>query len=424
MENFMNLDSKVTEIESLLEQHNSFRENCLNLIASENIPSPLVERLLVEDLDRRYGNYSGIDLHQRSYQGNGFIAQIEEYAHNLAKQLFGAAYADLRPLSGNIAGIATTFALGSPGDTVLEVDGGHRYAYKLASSPLQVELRSVPIPWDGVNYNIDLPQTIALIREYRPKLINIGTARFLFPHPIQEIKAELRKSNPESYLIYDAAHVMGLIAGKRFQAPLQEGADVLISSTHKTLAGPQGGMILTNERAIAEKIAAAITPLLVANHHLSRLPALAGTFLEWMACGEEHADAIIRNAKALGRALDERGVPLVGAELGYTESHTLLPIVDKFGEGKAIADALEACHIITGVSGIPAELGTHGLRIGVQEATRRGMTEADAPEIADCIVDTLRKHDLADVKRRVIALAKRFDQMRFTLESTSAFPSN
>ena len=409
---------KVQEIESLLEKHNSFRENCLNLIASENIPSPMVERLLVEDLDRRYGNYSGIDLHRRSYQGNRFIAQIEELAHQLAKQLFGAAYVDLRPLSGNIAGIAAIFALGSPGDTVLEVDNGHRYAHKLASSPLQVKLQSIQIPWDGARYNIDLNQTISLIQQHRPKLVIIGSGLFLFPQPVRELKETMRKYNPGSYLIYDAAHVMGLIAGKRFQFPLQEGADVVISSTHKTLAGPQGGMILTNDRAIAEKIASAITPLLVANHHLSRLPALAGTFLEWLTCGESHASAIIDNAKALAGALHERGVPLAGEGLGFTESHTLLPIVDKFGEGKAIADSLEACHIIAGASRLPAELGTHGLRIGVQEVTRRGMTETDAPEIADCIVDVLHGQNHADVKRRVIALAKRFNQIRFTLEPT------
>ena len=413
----MNFDAKVQKIESLLEKHRAFRENCLNLIASENVPSPLVERLLAGDLDHRYGNYTGINLHERAYQGNQFIAQIEELAHELAKQLFGASYIDLRPLSGNIAGIATTFALGGPGDTILEVDNGHRYGHKLATSPLKVEFQSIPIPWDGVRYNIDLDATLLLIREHRPKLVIIGSALFLFPQPVRELKETMRKCNPDSYLIYDAAHVMGLIAGGRFQSPLQEGADVIISSTHKTLAGPQGGIILTNDREIAERIGPAIAPLLVSNHHLSRLPALAGTFLEWMACGTEHASAIIDNAKALGSALHERGIRLVGDELGFTESHTLLPIVDEFGEGKELADRLEACHLITGAAKIPEEYGTQGLRIGVQEVTRRGMTEADAPEIADCIVDALRGHNLTDVKQRVMALAKRFNQIRFTLDS-------
>lgn len=415
----MELAVKVQDIESLLQKHGKFRGDCLNLIASENTPSPLVERLLSEELNRRYGYYAGIDLHQRAYRGNRFILQIEETAQELAKQLFGAAYVDLRPLSGNIAGIAATFALGSPGDTVLEVHNAHRYAHKLASSSLEVELQSIAIPWDGAKYNINLDRTISLIQQHRPKLVTIGSALFLFPQPVRELKAAMRKCRPDSYLIYDAAHVMGLIAGGRFQSPLNEGADVIVTSTHKTLAGPQGGMILTNDCTIAERIGSAIAPLLVANHHLGRLPALAATFLEWLTFGDAHANAIIDNAKALGKALDERGLRLVGAKLGYTESHTILLIVDEFGEGGTLARQLEACHIIVGSAEVPAELGTHGLRIGVQEVTRYGMTPSDAPEIAECILNALRGNNLDDVRRKVIALARRFNQIKFTLDDSS-----
>ena len=412
----MDFNEKVKEINSLLEQHNTFRGDCLNLIASENVPSPLVEGLLVEDLDQRYGNYSGIDLQARVYQGNRFIVQIEELAQELAKQLFGAAYVDLRPLSGNIAGIATTFGLASPGDIALEVHNGHQYALKLAASPLKVSLESIEIPWDGLRSNIDLDQTIVLIQKHRPKLVTIGSGVFLFPQPAHELREAMNRYCPDSYLIYDAAHVMGLIAGGRFQSPLEEGADVVISSTHKTLAGPQGGIILTNDKALAEQIGPAVAPLLESNHHLGRLPALAGTFLEWMACGAEHADAIISNAKALGQALHQRGIRLLGQELGFTESHTLIPIVDEFGESKAMADQLEACNIIAGGASVPSELGEHGLRIGVQEVTRRGMTTAAVPEVADCIVDALKGDDVEGVKRRATALGRRFNGMRFTLE--------
>ncbi len=414
----MDFNGKVKEIRSLLAQHNRFRGDCLNLIASENVPSPLVEGLLVEDLDQRYGNYIGIDLRARLYQGNRFIVEIEALAQELAKQLFGAAYVDLRPLSGNLAGIATTFALGRPGDIALELHNGHQYADKLASSPLQVSLESIEIPWDGVRSNIDLDRTVALIREYRPKLVTIGSGVFLFPQPVRELKEAMNRYCPDSYLIYDAAHVLGLIAGGRFQSPLAEGADVVISSTHKTLAGPQGGIILTNDRSLAEQIGPAVAPLLESNHHLGRLPALAGTFLEWLACGGEHADAIISNAKALGKALQERDIRLLGQELGFTESHTLIPIVDEFGESKAMADRLEACNIIAGGASVPPELGLHGLRIGVQEVTRRGMTAVDVPEVADCIVNALKGKDLDGVRGRVIALAGRFHGMRFTLSES------
>lgn len=413
----MNLDRKVQEIECLIEKHKKFRRDCLNLIASENEPSPLVERMITEDLDRRYGNYQGIDPKKRVYRGSGFVAEIEAWTQDLAKQLFGAEFVELRPLSGNIAGLITTFALGRPGDTVLEVQYAHRYAGMLASSSLEVDLRTVPIPWDEVRFNIDLGQTVSLIRQHRPRLVTIGSAFFLFPQPVRELRKAMDQYTSDSYLIYDAAHVLGLIAGGRFQNPLQEGADVIISSTHKTLAGPQGGMILTNDRSIAERIGSATSPLIISNHHLSRLPALGATFLEWIVFGKEHANAIITNAKALGKALYERGIPVVGADFGFTESHTLLLIVDKFGEAKALADRLEACHVITGEIPLAEEVGKHGLRLGVQEVTRGGMTEADVPEVADCIADILGGKKLEAAKERVISLARRFRRVRFTRES-------
>jgi glycine hydroxymethyltransferase len=209
---------------------------------------------------------------------------------------------------------------------------------------------------------------------------------------------------------------MGLIAGGQFQSPLEEGADVIISSTHKTLAGPQGGMILTNDKSIAERIGPAIAPLLVSNHHLGRLPALAATFLEWAEFGKEHAKSIVSNAKSLGQALENRGVPLVGSALGFTESHTLILMVNQFGQAKTLANQLEKCNIITGAVRLSKELGTHGLRLGVQEITRQGMVETDAPAIANCIVDALRGN-LDAVKQQVIDLVKGFNQIRFTLNT-------
>ena len=412
----MSQNAKVQKLTSLLDKHEAYRDTCLNLIASENTPSPLVEELFDERLARRYGNYSGTDLYQRNYKGNRYIAEIEGYTQALAKELFGTAYVDFRPLSGNIAGIGTTFALAKPGDTALEVHNGHHYAEKLLSSPLKVELQSIPIPWDGLRSNIDLDATLALIAEHKPRIVNVGSGVFLFPQPVRELKQAMREANPDSYLIYDASHVIGLIAGGRFQSPFDEGADVIISSTHKTLAGPQGGMILTNDASIAERVAMGLYPLLMSNHHLNRLPALGGTFIEWMECGEAQADAIITNAKALGGALAKRGVPILGADLGFTESHTLILIVDKYGVGGALATHLEECHIITGAAGLSSEVGTSGLRIGVQEVTRWGMTPADAPDIAECIVSALSGGSPEALKPQVAKVAQRFDTIQFTVD--------
>jgi glycine hydroxymethyltransferase len=413
----MNLKEKVLELRGLVEGHRGFRRECLNLIASENTPSPFVEGFMAEDLNRRYAYYLGLDPREQSYQGSGYVAEIEAVAQELASQLFGAKYVELRALSGNIAGIISMFALGNQGDTVLEVQNAHQYAKKLAVSGLKVDLNAIAVPWDGLRYNVDLEATVTLIAEHRPKLVVLGSAMFLFPQPVREIKDAMEKHCPESLLIYDAAHVMGLIAGGRFQSPLEEGADVVITSTHKTLAGPQGGMILTNDQSIAERVAEATSPLMIANYHLARLPALAATFLEWLECGSAYADAIIANAKALGRALSERGVPCVGQDLDFTESHTVMPVVDAFGEGKAMANQLEACNVIVGSTEIPKEVGEQGLRVGVQEITRYGMVEEDAGEVAGCIVDGMAGRE--GVKERVTALADRFREVKFTVDDVN-----
>jgi len=415
----MTPEHTIQDLETLLENHRNFRADSLNLIASENVPSPLVESLISEDLSRRYGNYNGIDLQDRHYQGNRYIAQIEAQAHQLGRQLFNAAHIDLRPLSGNVAGLAAVFGLGHPGDTVLEVHNGHRYAAKLANSPLKVKLNSILVPWDGQRSNIDLDATVDLIEKHRPAMLIIGSGLFLFPQPVRQLRQALDRYCPQATLIYDAAHVLGLIAGKHFQDPLAEGADVIVSSTHKTFAGPQGGLILTNDPARAAAIGPALAPLIASNHHLGRLPALAATFAEWLHCGPAHAAAIIANAKALGQALYQRDISLVGADIGFTQSHTLLPIVNPFGHSKAIADRLEACGIIAGGVDLPEEYGGQCLRLGVQELTRTGMVPKDAEDIAACIVAALKGEDPDQVKARVKDLAQRFRQMCFTLNATS-----
>ena len=411
------IKEKLAGLQGAVDAHRAYRADCLNLIASENRPSPFVEGMLAEDLNRRYSYYLSTRPDEgQHYQGTKYSGEIESQVQSLGQELLGAKHVELRPLSGNIAGIIVTFALGRPGDTVLEVHNGHKYGEKLANSPLQVSLNSITIPWDGLRYTIDLNATVDLIKTHKPKIVLIGSAVFLFPQPVRELRDAMDRYCPDSYLVYDAAHVMGLIAGGRFQQPLEEGADVVITSTHKTLAGPQGGMMFTNRAEIAEAAAKVISPLMIANHHLARLPALGAAFLEWMAFGQAHADAIIQNSKALGQALTERGVPVVGEKWGYSESHTILPVVDSFGDAKTVADRLEECGIVCGGLELPEEYGAHGLRVGVQEATRWGMAGKDIGEVADCIKDGMAGKDTGEVRARAAGLAKRFSEVRFTFE--------
>lgn len=170
--------------------------------------------------------------------------------------------------AGHVAGVAVLMGLCSPGDLVLELgrDGdGHREGGKLASSPL-VPLEIEYLPFDQTSYNVDVVGTIQLIDRRQPRMVILGSSNFLFPHPVSAI-AEALKAYPDTLLVYDASHVMGFLAAGRFQDPLREGADLVIGSTHKTLPGPQGGIIFSNRSDLMDAVSQATYPALVTNHH-------------------------------------------------------------------------------------------------------------------------------------------------------------
>lgn len=369
-----------------------WRSDCLNLIASENVTSPLVSEMLLNDLSHRYGDYKGLDLKDRKYRGCRHIVSIEEKAQELGKRLFGARFMDLRPLSGHVAGIAVIMALTEPGDSVMELDegGGHRLNQKLSLCSL-ARLRTLPIPFDPSRYNVDLQRAEDLLRREKPQILILGSSQFLFPHPVKQFREMIDRFSPATVLLYDASHVLGLIAGRHFQQPLEEGADIVSASTHKTLGGPQGGLVFTNRSDLAEKVGEAIYPAIVTNHHLNRLPALAVVFLEMLAHGQRYATAVIANAKALAKEIHSRGISVVAETLGFTESHTLLLQVAKWGTGKDISERLEAANIIAGECRLPDSLGKEGIRMGSQEMTRYGLTPTGTSKIAELIVAALRE---------------------------------
>ncbi|MGA2632476.1 MAG: serine hydroxymethyltransferase [Terriglobia bacterium] len=393
-----------------IREHEEWRGRCWNLIASENITSPAVAALLVNDLSHRYGDYEGIDLNSRKYRGNRFIVQLEKKCHGLGRELFGAEHIDLRPLSGHIAGVAPLFTFCKPGDTVLELSqecGGHRLGGKLVNCPL-VPIRTQPLPFDADQFNIDVRQTLRLVESEKPRFIILGSSTFLFPHPVADLRHGIDTLGVGTLLQYDASHVLGLIAGKRFQKPLAEGADLITSSTHKTLGGPQGGLVLTNSGAIAEAVGKALQPGLLSNHHLHRLPALCQTFQEWLEKDGTDADRIVAASQALAAALERLGISVVASHLGYTASHTILVQTKQLGSAKDLALALEDADILAGACRLPGQWGPEGLRLGTQEVVRRGMRTEDMEEVASVIAALLKRElDPQSARKRVNALARK-----------------
>ncbi len=410
-------DGKRT-IEDLVAQHEVWRSRCVNLIASENALSPAVKRYLGCDLAQRYGDYVGRNIEARKYRGTRWAEQIEEMVTSLAAEVYKAKYVELRAISGHIAGSAVIMGLSKPGDTILELGrdlGSHRMAYKLGLASA-MSLKVDFLPFDPWSYNIDLPRAIEMVKRVRPRLVILGSSNFLFPHPVREMAAAL-EDLPETILAYDASHVLGLIAGGHFQDPLDEGARIVFGSTHKTLPGPQGGLILSNSLELMERVAATIYPAVVTNHHLSRLPALALALLEMKQWGDAYARQTIANAQRLAAAMDAKEVPVVSRDGHFTESHTILLRVASFGNGEDIANRLEQSNIIVTPAYLPEALGREGIRVGVQEITRLGAKEDDMAPLASLIAAVITgEKSPHDALCLVEEYASQFRSVHFTWE--------
>lgn len=378
--------------------------------------SPLVRSLLCSDLTQRYGDYAGRDLVARSYFGTRHIVALESLVERLAAEVFGALYVELRPLSGHIAGNCLIMALCRPGDLILELgrhDGGHRLATKLAASPL-INIEVDYLPFDASTFNVNVDQTLDLVRRRRPRLVIVGASNFLFPVPLQALSDGL-KDFEETILIYDASHVLGLIAGKRFQDPLQEGALVVLAGTQKSFPGPQGGLIYTNSKSLIDQISQVVHPAMLSNHHLARLPSLGLALQEMRLWGAEYADQVIRNAQALAEALFEQHIPVVGDGQRYTASHTVLINTQTLGDNYALGQSLDEAGIIVTAARLPKVLGGAGLRLGVNEITRRGAVKSHMKQIASLIADVvLSRRDPDRLSREIAALSGRFEGYAYT----------
>lgn len=403
-------------IEDLLARHTAWRRTTLNLIASENLVSPAVRAALANDLAARYADYPGRDPSNRRYRGTRYIAEIEAEAVRVAQGLFGARYVELRPIAGHLAGLAIILAVCRPGDTVLELGreaGGHREAGRLVVAP-GIDLDVQYLAFDAARFNVDTEAAVRQIEELRPSIVILGSSHFLFPHPVRAI-ADAVHAIPGSVLAYDASHVLGFLAAGRFQDPLREGADVVFGSTHKTFPGPQGGIIYTNDDALMEGVTPALSPGLITNHHPFRMPAMALALAEMAAWGGAYMDATLANARALGRALEAEGIPVVATDGRATDSHTVLAKVAGLGAGLDIALRLEASDIVVTHALLPPELGGEGLRLGSQEITRLGATEETMASVARLIADVaLERRPGATVAEDVASLARTLGPVRYT----------
>jgi glycine hydroxymethyltransferase len=413
----------VVYIRKQAKKNNELFAESLPMIASENVLSPLCREMLITDF---HGRYAEGTPGKRYYEGCKIFDLVEIKAIELAKKLFKCNYADVRPTAGTTANIAILKALIKPGETATVLDlanGAHISFGKWGAAGVR-GINLISYPFNDEEMNIDVDGAVKLIKKVKPKLALNGRSVFLFPSPIKEIAEAAHDVG--AYLVYDAAHVLGLIGGKQFQDPLREGADVMSGSTHKTLPGPQGGMIVSDhigdtdeDKSFLRKLGFGVFPGVTSSYHLHHVAAKAIAYAEHLEFGQAYAKQTIKNAQHFAQSLNERGFKVFGEKLGFTKSHQILVEIGP-GKGKEASKKLEEAGIITNMNSIPGDedpLNPSGIRLGTPELTRIGMKESDMEIVADFYERSLLKNDnLKKIKSDIKEFRKDFQKLHYCFE--------
>jgi len=428
----MNAKESYDKVFDLLEKHHIWFKSSIPLIASENIPSPAVREAIVSDFGNRYAEgWPG----ERVYAGCIYIDEVEIICNELAKKVFKSEFADCRATSGVVANLAIYSAFSNPGDYMLAASiptGGHISHGKKEHSGTAGLVHGLNIehyPFSKEDMTIDVDATKKKVSEMisngkKPAIAMFGGSLFLFPHPVKELASFMHDNS--IYINYDGAHVAGLIAGGQFQDPIGEGTDSMTMSSHKTLWGPQGGIIVSLERH-ADSIKKAIFPGNTSSHHLHHVAGKAIALAESLEFGKEYAKQVISNAKTLAESLANFGFRVLGEKRGYTESHQLAVDVSNFGDGGTIEKELEKANIILNRQLLPGDIksGKHymhpsGVRIGVPEVTRLGMKESEMKEIASFIKQiVIDKSDPNKVGSAVSKFREQFQKVHYAFENAT-----
>jgi len=401
-------------VEALIARNLEIHDHeCFNLNPATNVMNPRAEAALGRGLGSRPSlGYPG-DKYEMGLEA---IEEIEVIAAELAAEVFGASYAEIRCASGAMANLYGFMALARPGDAIIAPPpavGGHVTHHKAGCAGLYgLVTHDAPVNADG--YTVDLEGLRALAHRVRPKIITIGGSLNLFAHPVREVRAIADEVG--AWVLFDAAHQCGIIAGGVWANPLDEGAHLMTMSTYKSLGGPAGGLIVTRDAGIAERLDRIAFPGMTANFDAGKSAALAISLLDWRAHGRAYAAAMVEVAQALARELDALGVPVFAAERGMTTSHQFAVEAAAFGGGQAASKTLRkagflACGIGLPIAAVDGDL--NGLRIGTPELVRRGVTVADAPALAALIAEGLRGNDPGAVAARVREMRGRFTGLHY-----------
>jgi glycine/serine hydroxymethyltransferase len=445
------LQSRLQDVVKRTVANNRWRQSrCFNLIPSETTPSLLVKLCEISDAAGRYAehrSFKGNEVYY--YQGTDFIQEIEEEARREITRFFDCSEAELRPISGQMANEVVFKAMlkrkNAEADDhrlhrlrrVLNNDltkGGHLSAQPMgalfnyvSTDPESGEECVTHLPLRADNpYAVDVEALAGVIDQAKPDFVILGKSMFLYPEPIEEVRRLVETLSPRPVIHYDMAHVLGLYGA--FQAPLQQGADLVTGSTHKTFFGPQRGVVVSDMvkgselRKLWLDIKSRAFPGSTSNHHLGTLVGLLVASLEMNAFKKEYQTAVLANARSFARALDKAGVRVEGRrEDGFTHTHQVVLRVSDQGSGEEIARRLERNNILVNYQALPDDTSfahTSGIRMGVQEMTRFGLGAEDFEILASLIAEVVLRD--ADVAEEVTAERAKYLEMSYCLPESQA----
>jgi glycine hydroxymethyltransferase len=404
------------EVDRLLADHERYMDReCISLYAGTNVLNPRVARAQASTIGSRPSlGYPG----DKYETGLRYAEQIEILATEILRRLFQCRYVEFRVGSGSLANLYAFMACARPGDTILalpDAAAGHVTHHAEGAAGLY-GLRVRDVPWDGERMTVDLAALQKVAQSRRPRMIVLGGSLALHPYPVGEVRHVA--DGVGAYVMFDAAHLSGLIAGGAFQRPLSEGAHLMTCSTYKSFGGPAGGLVLTDSAELAERLDRIAYPGLTANFDLSRTAGLVIAAADLLEFGSDYSATCIGNAKALAQELAALGGPVrVAAGRGFTSSHHVALEAAPYGGGTTAARRLEKANILASGIGLPSPPlpgDFNGLRLGTQEISRWGMRPEHMPAVARLIARVLVDgEEPSAVQADVIALRRGFQSLHF-----------
>jgi glycine hydroxymethyltransferase len=406
-----------TELHRLIAAHESYMDHkCITLYAGTNIINPRAAKLLASSIGSRPSlGHPGEKYNKGMTHGE----QLEVMLNLLVRRLFRCDHAELRVPSGSLANLYVYMATCQPGDCIMafsDAAAGHVTHHAAGAAGLY-GLNTIEIPFDVEHMDVNLDAFAKQILEVKPKLVIIAGSMCLYPYSVSAVRDIADRVG--AWVMYDAAHMGGMIAGGAFQQPLHEGAHVMTGSTYKAFGGPPSGMILSNSAELAARLDQIAFPGLTANFDLARTAAMVMATLDLLEHGPAYAMTCLANAAALAEALADKGVRVhkVAERDGFTASQHVAVQAHPYGGGDRASNVMARANILASSIGLPIATlkdDANGIRLGTQEITRWGMKPADMPDVARLMACVLERGETPEqVRPDVIALRQQFQNLHF-----------